>query len=85
MKRKIYRIEEEYPTPGDLYQTRVGSRLRILQFYRMEGRTVWLIDGKRVYQRMAEQVQAVRIDEKLLLSLGFRTKELGILFIHLLF
>ena len=75
MKRKIYRIEEEYPTPGDLYQTRVGSRLRILQFYRMEGRTVWLIDGKRVYQRMAEQVQAVRIDEKLLLSLGFRTKE----------
>ena len=24
---------------------------------------------------MAEQVQAVRIDEKLLLSLGFRTKE----------
>jgi hypothetical protein len=59
MKRKTYRIEEEYPSPGDLFQTKVGSRLRILQFYRMEGNTVLLSDGKRLYRRKSELVQAV--------------------------
>ena len=73
MKRKTYRIEEEYPSPGDLFQTKVGSRLRILQFYRMEGNTVLLSDGKRLYRRKSELVQAVRINEKLLLNLGFIT------------
>lgn len=72
MKRKIYRIQEEYPSVGDLFQTRVNSRNRILQFYRMNSKTVWLTDGKRVYERKPEEVQAVRIDKKLLLNIGFR-------------
>ena len=72
MKRKIYRIQEEYPSVGDLFQTRVNSRNRILQFYRMNSNTVWLTDGKRVYERKPEEVQAVRIDKKLLLNIGFR-------------
>lgn len=72
MKRKIYRIQEEYPSVGDLFQTRVNSRNRILQFYRMNSNTVWLTDGKRVYERKPEEVKAVRIDKKLLLNIGFR-------------
>lgn len=72
MKRKIYRIQEEYPSTGDLFQTRVNSNKRILQFYRMDGKTVWLTDGKRVFKRKPEEVQAVRIDKKLLLNIGFR-------------
>ena len=68
MKRKIYRIQEEYPSVGDLFQTRVNSRNRILQFYRMNSNTVWLTDGKRVYKRKPEEVRAVRIDKKLLLQ-----------------
>ena len=71
MKRKIYRIQEEYPSTGDLFQTRVNSRKRILQFYRMNSNTVWLTDGKRVFKRKPEEVQAVRIDKKLLLNIGF--------------
>lgn len=71
MKRKIYRIQEEYPSTGDLFQTRVNSNKRILQFYRMDGKTVWLTDGKRVFKRKPEEVQAVRIDKKLLLNIGF--------------
>jgi hypothetical protein len=63
MKRKIYRIQEEYPSTGDLFQTRVNSNKRILQFYRMDGKTVWLTDGKRVFKRKPEEVQAVRIDK----------------------
>jgi hypothetical protein len=72
MKRKIYRIQEEFPSIGDLFQTRVNSRNRILQFYRMNSKTVWLTDGKRVYERKPEEVQAVRINKKLLLNIGFR-------------
>lgn len=72
MKRKIYRIQEEFPSIGDLFQTRVNSRNRILQFYRMNSKTIWLTDGKRVYERKPEEVQAVRIDKKLLLNIGFR-------------
>jgi hypothetical protein len=72
MKRKIYRIQEEFPSIGDLFQTRVNSRNRILQFYRMNSKTVWLTDGKRVYERKPEEVRAVRIDKKLLLNIGFR-------------
>jgi hypothetical protein len=72
MKRKIYRIQEEFPSIGDLFQTRVNSRNRILQFYRMNSNTVWLTDGKRVYERKPEEVQAVRINKKLLLNIGFR-------------
>lgn len=71
MKRKIYRIQEEFPSIGDLFQTRVNSRNRILQFYRMNSKTVWLTDGKRVYERKPEEVQAVRIN-KMLLNIGFR-------------
>lgn len=74
MKRKIYRIQEEFPSVGDLFQTRVNSRNRILQFYRMNSQTVWLTDGKRVYKRKPEEVQAVRIDKKLLLNIGFRAE-----------
>ena len=72
MKRKIYRIQEEFPSIGDLFQTRVNSRNRILQFYRMNSKTVWLTDGKRVYERKPEEVKAVRINKKLLLNIGFR-------------
>ena len=72
MKRKIYRIQEEFPSIGDLFQTRVNSRNRILQFYRMNSKTVWLTDGKRVYERKPEEVQAVRINKKLMLNIGFR-------------
>ena len=72
MKRKIYRIQEEFPSVGDLFQTRVNSRNRILQFYRMNKNAVWLTDGKRVYERKPEEVKAVRIDKKLLLNIGFR-------------
>lgn len=72
MKRKIYRIQEEFPSIGDLFQTRVNSRNRILQFYRMNSKTVWLTDGKRVYERKPEEVQAVRINKKMLLNIGFR-------------
>ena len=72
MKRKIYRIQEEFPSIGDLFQTRVNSHNRILQFYRMNSKTVWLTDGKRVYERKPEEVQAVRIDKRLLLNMGFR-------------
>lgn len=72
MKRKIYRIQEEFPSIGDLFQTRVNSRNRILQFYRMNSKTVWLTDGKHVYERKPEEVKAVRINKKLLLNIGFR-------------
>ena len=72
MKRKIYRIQEEFPSIGGLFQTRVNSRNRILQFYRMNSKTVWLTDGKRVYERKPEEVKAVRINKKLLLNIGFR-------------
>ena len=75
MKRKIYRINEEYPSPGDIFQTRVGTNLRMLRFYRMTETIVWLTDGKRLYKRKPQQVQAVRIDEKLLLTYGFKAKD----------
>ena len=38
----------------------------------MNSKTVWLTDGKRVYERKPEEVQAVRINKKLLLNIGFR-------------
>ena len=68
MKRKKYRINEEYPSLGDIFQTKVGANLRMLRFYRMTETTVWLTDGKRLYKRKPQQVQAVRIDEKLLIT-----------------
>ena len=75
MKRKIYRINEEYPSLGDIFQTKVGANLRMLRFYRMTETTVWLTDGKRLYKRKPQQVQAVRIDEKLLITYGFKPKD----------
>ena len=71
MKRKQYRIEEEFPYEGDLFQTKVGSRRRTLRFCRQDGHHVWLTDGRRVYQRRPEQVRAVRIDGGLLCRRGF--------------
>lgn len=72
MKRKQYRIEDEFPSVGDVYQTRVDSRLRVLRFFRQDGRQVWLSDGSRLFQRRPEQVKPVRIDHRLLLRLGFQ-------------
>lgn len=77
MKRKTYRINEEYPSMGDIFQTKVGSKLRLLKFYRQTDTTVWLTDGERLFKRTPDQVQAVRIDRKLLLSHGFKPLETG--------
>ena len=71
MKKKNYRIEDEYPEVGDLFQTKVGNRYRTLQFYRQDDKTVYLSDGKKIISRKPEEVRAIQITPKLLYRLGF--------------
>ena len=71
MKKKMYRIDEEFPYMGDLFQTKVGGRLRPVQFFRRVRKTVYLFYGKKIISRKAEEVKAIRITPKLLYRLGF--------------
>ena len=72
MKKKTYRIEEEFPNMGDLFQTKVGGRLRPVQFYRRVRKTVYLFYGKKIISRKAEEVKAIQITQKLLFEMGFQ-------------
>ena len=72
MKKKMYRIEEEFPYMGDLFQTKVGGRLRPVQFFRRDRKTVYLFYGKKIISRKAEEVKAIQITQKLLFKMGFQ-------------
>ena len=76
MKRKFYRIEEEYPEVGDLFQTKVGNRYRTWQFYRQDDKAVYLTDGKKIISRKPEEVRAIQITPKLLIRMGFQIPSL---------
>ena len=71
MKKKFYRIEEEYPEVGDLFEMKVGNRYRTLQFYRKDDKTVYLTDGKKIIRCKPEEVRAIQITPKLLVRMGF--------------
>lgn len=72
MKRKKYRIEEEFPQTGDLFETKVNGRYRTLQFYRQDDKAVYLTNGKKIISRKPEEVRAIQITPKLLLRMGFQ-------------
>lgn len=71
MKRKKYRIEEEFPQTGDLFETKVNGRYRTLQFYRQDDKAVYLTNGKKIIIRKPEEVRAIQITPKLLRRVGF--------------
>ena len=71
MKRKKYRIEEEFPQTGYLFETKVNGRYRTLQFYRQDDKAVYLTNGKKIISRKPEEVRAIQITPKLLYRLGF--------------